>query len=146
MSRNITITRTELGLTPLELQAPAAGYFVSDDWRPGGMLWQHYTAAGSPWVNGDRIVGQRLLSVDEIFTIYVKADTPAGLKAKVAVLAAALSQFRYTFTVEWDGAEYVYQANGAGELRHVSDQVDPAFHRAGWHQYQITIPRDPGLG
>ena len=146
MSRQITIGRTELGLAPLALQDPANGYFVSDVWKPGGVLWQHYNAAGSAWVNGDRIVGQRKIGVDEVFDVYVQASTPAGLKAKIQAIVDALSQFRYTLTVSWDGANHNYQANGAGEIKYLDDAVDPVLHRAGWVGLEITIPRDPGIG
>ena len=146
MSRQITITRTELGLGSLNLNDPAAGYYVSDEWSSGGVMWQRWNASGSPWVAGDRVVGQRQIGVDEIFTIYVKASTPAGIKAKIQTLATALGQYRYTLTINWDGATYTYSANGAGEVKVKDDQVDPLLHQAGWIALQITIPRDPGVG
>lgn len=146
MSRQITITRTELSLGDLNLQDPANGYYVSDDWSTGGVMWQRYTASDTPWVAGDRVVGQRRIGVDEVFTVYVKASTPAGLKAKLQTLATALSQYRYTLTINWDGATFTYQANGAGEIRAKGDNVDPQLLAAGWLPVQITIPRDPGVG
>lgn len=146
MSRQITITRTELGLGPLNLQDPANGFYVSDKWKPGAIKWQRFEAAGSAWVDGERVVGQRKIGVDEIFTIYVYASTPAGIKAKVQTVLDAISQYRYTLTINWDGDSHVFQANGAGELKYEGDDIDPTLHAAGWQPIELTIPRDPGLG
>ena len=146
MSRQITIKRTELGLSDLNLNDPANGYFVGDEWLSGGVEWQRFLAAASPWVNGDRIVAQRQVSVDETFLIYIRAATPAGLKTKMNTIATALSQYRYQVTVEWDGATYTYNGNGAGEIRFRQGRVDPVLHKAGWVGVDITVPRDPGLG
>ena len=145
MSRQITITRSELSLADLNLQDPANGYFVGDEWSSGGVMWQHYNASASPWVSGDRVVGQRRIGVEEIFTVYVKASSPSGIKAKIQTITDALSQYRYTVTINWDGAAYTYQGNGAGEVR-LADTVDPLLHKAGWVALQITVPRDPGIG
>lgn len=146
MSRQITITRTELGLGNLNLQDPTNGFYVSDEWKPGGVQWQHFKASESSFVDGARVVGQRRIGVDEIFTVYIYATTPAGLKAKMQTVIDALSQYRYTLTINWDGASYVFQANGAGEVRIKDDAVDPTLHAAGWTQLELTIPRDPGIG
>lgn len=146
MSRQITLGRTELGLSALNLQDPTNGYYVSDVWQPGGIQWQRYNAAGSALANGDRVVGQRKVGVDEIFQVYVHAATPSGIKAKVQTIIDALSQFRYTLTITWDGATYNYQANGAGEVRYMDDAIDPVLFQAGWVGLEITIPRDPGNG
>jgi hypothetical protein len=143
MSRQLTINRTELGLTPLLLNDPDAGYWVLDSWKPGGVIWQRYTASSSPLVDGERVVAQRRTSVDEIVQVAVHASTPGGLKAKVATIAAALAQFRYTFTINWDGYQVTYTANGAGDMGWVEDQVDPVLHRAGWVVLELTIPRQP---
>lgn len=144
MSRQITIGRDELDLDPLNLNDPEAGYYVSDNWTNGGVVWQRYNAAASPWVHGDRVVGQRMTAVEETFTVYVYAPDPTDLRAKIETIAEALSQYRYTLDITWDGDEYNYTANGAGELHH-ADAVDPVLHRAGWVALQLTIPRDPGV-
>jgi hypothetical protein len=143
MSRQITISRDELGAAHLDLNNPSAGYYVSDDWRPGATEWQRYTATPSAWTNGERVVGQRKLSKEEIFTIYVHASTPAGLAAKIATIHEALAQFRYTLTIEWDGATTTYNANGAADIRYVDEKMDPILHVNGWAALEITIPRDP---
>lgn len=145
MSRQITITRTELGLADLNLNDPAAGYWVSDDWKQGGVVWQRYLASSTAWVNGERTVGQRMAEVNETFTVYVNASTPSAIGNKIQTIATALSQYRYTVTINWDGDIYVYEANGAGEVQRAGGSVDPALHAAGWIALELTIPRQPGV-
>lgn len=130
----------------LALQDAVAGFYVSDEWKPGGVQWQRYNAAGSAWVDGERVVGQRKIGIDEIFRIYVYAPTPAGIKERIETVVEALSQYRYSVQIEWDGAVYNFQGNGAGEVRIADDNVDPTLHRAGWLALEITVPRDPGIG
>ena len=143
MSRQITISRDELGLDPLDLHDLSAGFLVSDEWKPGGVLWQRFNSNGSAWVHGERLVGQRKIGVDEIFTIYISGGDAAGVRTRYLELVAALSQFDYTFTVEWDGAVFEFVANGAAEIHTKEDAVDPLLMLNGWQAYEITIPRRP---
>jgi hypothetical protein len=87
-----------------------------------------------------------MTGVDEIFTVHVLSSTPAGLHERIQVIADALAQYRYMFTIDWDGDVRIYQGNGAGDLRVKDDNVDPVLHRAGWISLELTIPREPGLG
>ena len=146
MSRQITVDRSELSLTPLNLNDPEAGYYVSDDWSQGGITWQHYNAAGSPFVHGERVVGQRLTNVDEVFTIYVHGTDGADLKTRIDTIITAFSQFRYNVTFNWDGAVFNYIANGAADIKTKGSNVDPVLWAAGWHALEITMPREPGNG
>jgi hypothetical protein len=146
MSRQISVSRSEHGLSPLNLNDPEAGYYVSDEWSTGGIVWQRYNATSSPWVNGDRIVGQRLSNVDEIFTIYVHGANAADLKLKIETVIAAFSQYRYSLTINWDGATFNFMANGAADVKAKSDNIDPVLWAAGWHALEITVPREPGNG
>lgn len=145
-SRQIVIGRTGLSLADLNLNDPANGFYVSDNWTSGGQTWQRYNAKSSAWVNGDRVVGQRIMEQTEVFDIYIYASTPAGLKAKVQTLATALSQMRYSLVICWDGDTHTYTANGAGDLEIQTGGMDPDFHRAGWLTVTITITRDPTIG
>jgi len=142
MSRQITVSRTELSLPSLDLNDATNGYYVSDEWSQGGYIWQRYEASTSPFAHGETIVAQRLQNVDEIFTIYVFADTTATLNSRLDTLREAFSQYRYTLTIEWDGVEYIYDAAGAADIRR-ADTVNPILHKAGWHSYQISVPRRP---
>ena len=146
MARQITISRVELGMAPLELQDPDNGFYVSDEWKTGATQWQRYNAAGSAWVEGERIIGQRRISVDEIFTIYIHAGSAASMKTKENLVHQALSQYRYDFTISWDGADYNFTGNGAADIRRADDKVDPIMLKNGWSALEITIPRDPGNG
>ena len=145
-SRQITIGRAGLSLADLDLNDPANGFYVSDNWTPGGQTWQRYNATPTAWTNGDRVVGQRLLEENEIFDIYINASTPAGLKAKVQTLATALSQLRYSLVINWDGDSHTYTANGAADIVIQSGGMDPDLHRAGWLTVTVTISRDPSIG
>jgi hypothetical protein len=146
MSRQITVTRSELSLSDLTLNNPSAGYYVSDDWSYGGVQWHHYNATSSAWAYGDRVVGQRQTAVDEVFTIYVRASSASALKSYITTIANAFGQYRYTVTINWDGDSYVFAANGAGSVSVSGNKVDPILHAAGWTALQITFPRDPGVG
>lgn len=143
MSRQITISRDELSLTPLNLNDPTNGFYVSDDWRPGPTGWQRYEASTSPFAHGSTIVAQRKVNQDEVFTVYIYAPDSTSLNTRLNTLRAALAQFRYTLTINWDGKPVVYDAVGAGDIAVEGDRVDPVLHRAGWHPYTITIPRKP---
>lgn len=145
-SRQVTIGRAGLSLADLNLNDSTAGYYVTDNWVTGGQHWQHYNASPSAWVNGDRVVGQRLQSVTEVFDVYIWASTPAGLKAKIQTIATAISQLRYTLTINWDGDSYSFTANGAGDIDIQAGGIDPDMHANGWTQVTITIPRDPSIG
>lgn len=143
MSRQITISRTELSLSPLNLNDPTNGYFVSDDWKPGGVMWERYESATSPFSHGSTVVAQRKLNVDEIFTVYVFAKDQTTYTNRVQALRNAFAQFRYTVSVTWDYQTVVYDAVGAGDIQVANDTADPVLHRAGWHAFQITFPRQP---
>lgn len=143
MSRQLTISRTELGLPPLALNDPTAGYFLSDEWKPGSTTWHRYSASSSAWVHGDRTVAQRKLGTDEIFTVYIHGDNGAALTSLYSQLAAALGQFRYTFTIDDNGFTNTYTANGAGDITTAGGKADPMLSAAGWRAYEITIPRNP---
>jgi hypothetical protein len=143
MSRQVSITRSELALGELNLNDPTNGYYVSDDWRPGGVTWERYEAATSPFANGNTIVAQRKVNEDEIFTIYINAIDYTVYNTRLDALKLALSQFRYNLTINWDGNPITYEAVGAGDLVYEGDQVDPVLHKAGWHAFTITIPRRP---
>lgn len=145
MARQITITRDQLGLAPLALHNPDGGYFVSDDWQPGGIEWQRYTAATSAWAHGEFIVGQRLAAVETVFSLYIYAATPADIPAAIAPIKDALSQYRYTATIDWDGDVRTINATGAADIHTKEGNVDPVFHRAGWVALEITIPHTATL-
>lgn len=145
-SRQVTIGRTGLGLADLNLDDPTNGFYVSDNWTPGGQTWQRYNATPSAWVNGDRVVGQRMIEQTEVFDVYINATTPAELKAKVQTIATALSQMRYTLTINWDGDSHSYTANGAGDFDIAQGGMDPDLHSIGWLTMTITITRDPSIG
>jgi len=143
MSRQITIFRDELSLSPLDLNDPTNGFYVSDDWRPGGVTWERYEASTSPFAHGSTIVAQRKVNQDEIFTVYINALDTATYFNKLDELKEALAQFRFFFTIEWDCKSVTFEAVGAGDIVSEGDRVDPVLHRAGWHPFTITIPRRP---
>lgn len=142
MSRQITIGRFELGLPDLLLNDPTNGYYVSDEWSQGGVVWQRYEAASSPFANGETVVAQRKQNSDEIFTIYLNANDPADYQTKIDEIREAFSQYRYYIIIDWDGYAYSYEAAGAADITRAGN-VDPILHRAGWHAFQITVPRLP---
>lgn len=143
MSRQISVSRTELSLPPLTLNDPTNGYFVSDDWKPGGVLWERYESTPSPFAHGSTVVAQRKTNIDEVFTVYVFAKDQTSYTNKVEALREAFAQFRYTVTITWDYRTTVFNAVGAADIRVADDQADPVLHRAGWHAFQVTFPRQP---
>ena len=143
MARQITVSRTELGLPPLNLNDATNGYYVSDEWKPGGVLWERHESATSPFAHGSTIIAQRKTNVEEIFTVYILASNQTEYNTRVNALRAAFAQFRYTVAINWDALTVTHQAVGAGDITVAGGNANPILHRAGWHAFEITFPRKP---
>lgn len=142
MSRQINVSRVELSLSNLQLNDPQNGLYVSDEWSEGGILYQRYEAATSPFADGETVVAQRKQNTDQVFTIYINATSNADYQNKINEVKAAFGQYRYDITIEWDGNIYSYEAAGAADIAR-SGNVDPILHKANWHAFQITVPTKP---
>lgn len=118
MAISLTISRTLLALSDLELIA-TNGYEVMSDGLVPGEVIQRQEWAKSPFVHG----GALLSSVDDIATgsvdVEVKGSSRADLQTKVTTLIAAFKQLTYVLDFDLDGTAWTwlcYKANRAMDM------------------------------
>lgn len=132
------VTRTELGLAPLALNA--APYRVVAEIMGGTQGWNRQSVR-SPYVDGEFTVNRSRSQVQEKFGVYVSGATQGLIQSSIATLLAAFSQFRYQLTITLEDASYTWNCDTADYT------VD--WNQARWLARQalvgLTIPRSPLL-
>lgn len=110
MDLSVLITRTLLGLDPLEVN-DHINYYVatSGDIQ---IQWNKQTVR-SPWVDGEITVQRSRGNVNRQLEIEVLGSDWQNCLANAQALATALSQDSFTMSWEWDGevVEYLCEAS-----------------------------------
>lgn len=138
----ISIDRTSLGEEPLVLSAADDGnpYGIVGYAEPALLAVVQY-AGDSPWVHGSTAVSARWQQTVLGFDICPVADTETELRALVAELRAAVSQFVFTTSVTVSDADAETWRCDMGSIAAVArDYTDLANLNP---VYPVTIPVYP---
>ena len=95
-----TITRTELGLDPLDIDDGANYELVTAG--PGARAWAREWAV-SPVVHGGTQVSARLEIQNRLLVVRCKGSTATALENASKALVAAVSQSSFTLSISLDG-------------------------------------------
>ena len=145
LSMSVTISRTLLGLTPLEINDQLL-YKIAPGLLGGQVTWQRITAS-SPYMDDDITVNRRRGRVSEPLLVEVfgrskaqpNADNPAILKTNLGTLVQAMVQDTFDLTITLDAQTYIYACEAAdysmawSTPRFVARQLQVAF----------VVPRAP---
>lgn len=102
-AKTITVTRSELSLSTLDINDEATYYCLFEGFASGGGQWERHMV-DSPYTDGEYEVGKRLRNSEVAMGLAVKGSTQAALDAAVAALVdvdtgAFVAQYSYDVTV-----------------------------------------------
>lgn len=141
LTLSLTITRTELALSALELSDPGNGYEVISV-GPGSTSWRREVAK-SPWVHGEALVS----AVKDVgiapLSVRVMGTSAAQKETRLGVLLAAFSQFLYTMTVTINGVGYAWACEPADWSVGEDGEFNKFFEMAHRSEVKLSIPRNP---
>lgn len=134
MIRSVLITRTDLGLSPLQLWQPGK-FLLPDNTFGGGPTTQRRVTSESPMVKGRYasgiVEGQRTGGI----AVHVIAGTSEGVQPLVEEVVAALTQFRFTLAWQWNGLSGSWQCEAADWAPGSSSGVLDLWLK--WHNQQL---------
>jgi len=108
---SVTLSRTLLGLAPLEVNDHTASYVAAES-LSGGISWTRQQVS-SPFVDGQVTVSRTRAMTSRPLALEVLGADAAELAANAKVIADALSQDCFTLTVTLDGQSYAWAAEAA---------------------------------
>lgn len=133
-----TVTRTELGLSDLDL-AGAAYSIRADSLLPGAIGWRREYAR-SPYVDGAIEIGAVKDIAGGSIVVDVAASTHTGLRTAIDTLLDAFTEQRsYTLTVTWDSASWAWTCRRAD----YSVAFDAEFEIGRVAAVTLSFPRSP---
>lgn len=139
---SVTVSRTLLGLTDLELNDHVA-YAINRDtgFLGGSESWQR-NQVGGPWVDGMVTVSRQRQMVEETVPVYVYGATTAVLTGNSSALLAAFRQSDFVMTVRVGGVVVGQYACEASDVQRASN----GYHwMAKMESWTFTVPRQPIL-
>lgn len=134
-----SITRTSLGLNPLDL-SDQINYKLGNELLGGTQSWQRQSVR-SPYVDGEFTVNRTRARVDEKFSVQVMGADQLMLQDNLAQVIDAFSQHRFVLTVEMDGAVYSYDCEASD---YTIDWTGPRW-MAKTVLVTFMVPRQPRL-
>lgn len=143
---SVVISRTLLGLDPLEVENPSAGYQVL--FFGEGSRVQRNTFAASPVSDGAVLTGS---TADlQYAPLSVRCwDVAGGNKCleNIVALERALNQWSFTITStltnDAGSTVDVYSCFAANHSRGVSGVYEANSYKGGWQDFRAEIPRQP---
>ena len=141
MNVSVLISREALGLAPLQVEAPSAGYEVISI-GPGAriMSLRHAT---SPVSDGAVLVGATAGLETGRLVVRVSGSTTSEILTRLDALEKALNQWAYTITVTIDTHAETWRCQPANYQRGLSGTYDAAALSGGWQELTAEIPRAP---
>lgn len=139
---SVTFDREALSLADLVITEDSSDTF----WLPeDGVSWPDFAMRRTYLPDSDYVGGQQLRSAVPAastlpLTIYAHADTTAELKAAMAELSAAATQWAYDLTLTIDGESWTYPADPEFPQW---GQVDSGMVRAHMARASLTVPVNP---
>lgn len=102
-AKTITVTRTELALSTLDVSDESTYFILYEGFTGGGGRWER-KMVDSPYTDGEYEVGKRLRNTEAALGLAVKATTQTALDTAIAALVdkdtgAFTAQYSYNLTV-----------------------------------------------
>lgn len=137
MDLSVIITRTELALADLELNAYP--YVVSGEGIEPGQTELERHQASSPFVDGQYTVSSKRGQPNMVITLDVRGDTTTEINTNVATLIDAFDQDLFEIAVTIDGQTFRWRGERADR--------GVGWRRERWHAYIVRaafqFPRHP---
>lgn len=135
---SITVSRTLLGLPPLEI-GYNEDYYVAAEFLGGQVTWQR-TKITSPWVDGEVTTQRFRLNPTETIGVEIVAETQQQLDLGTEEVLAAFLQDNFVLTVTVDGGQYSYACEAAD---YTAAQWTTPRLTAKQGQILFSLPRQP---
>lgn len=139
-----TVTRTEFGLSPLEI-VPSNGYYIARNGIGPGGITHAKTEASSPFVDGSFLVHRRKEMSIIPMVVNVRASTAIALHGRIEELTEAFTQFSFKMNVEIDGVAYEWSCETAnftvGDNGAWGDLELRSYHQ----RVALEVPRMPTI-
>lgn len=137
-----SITRTSLGVAPLQLDVDGVSHVVSI--AEGGVTWRRTVAEGK-YQRGRALLQAVRDTTTDTVVLRVYGATGTELENRVRAVIDAFSQFTYAVTFTIDGVTRTISCEPA-DIQTVGDDTRRKTLRYGhMRELQISIPRDPQL-
>lgn len=137
MDLSVIITRTELSLADLELNA-APYTVVGDGIEPGQTELERHQAT-SPFVDGTYTISSKRNQPSMVITLDVRGDTTAEINTNVDTLVNAFDQDVFEVAVTIDGQSFRWRGERADR--------GVGWRKERWHAYVVRaafqFPRHP---
>lgn len=112
MALSVEITRDELALANLELNAGNYRWSMSDLQEPG-VIWDRREVS-SPYVVGHTLVSRKKAMVQQQARLLVTGSTPSNLRGNVDTVVQAVSQFSFSLIFDPDsGSGWTWTCDSA---------------------------------
>ncbi|MGV8972721.1 MAG: hypothetical protein ACOH10_10400 [Rhodoglobus sp.] len=139
MSRSVLVDRTALSLPVLQLWQPGKFYLPDGTFGPGETAQRRETTS-SPMVRGryasSIVEDQRMANVG----VHVMSATEIGLQPLVMEVIAALTQFRYSLTWQWNGLSGTWACESADWALGLSGIIDEEWLAVDNQAVFFTVP------
>lgn len=133
------LTRAELGLPALQVQAPGTYRVVSAG--PGARTWRRNRVAGLYTAGAVLVTAVKDMSVAPL-VVRCEATSAAQLDANVAALVRAVEQLTYSLTLVIDGVSRTWACEPA-DYAPVGEEYDKLRLMQHQQDYRFQIPRQP---
>jgi hypothetical protein len=149
-NKTMTVTRTELALSPLDINDEGTYYLLYDGFSSGGGRWQRHMVE-SPYTDGEYEVGKRLRNSEVGIALAVKGATSTALDTAMAALihpdtGAFTAQYDYQVSVAIDGLTRTWRCYAAEwEVDWKGGWIDGIVPDLGpyYAPIALAIPRRP---
>lgn len=140
MSRSVLVSRTELGLSDLQLSQSGL-YYLPDGTFGGGETAQTRVTSESPQVKGrypsSIVEGSRTGNM----SVHVVSDIE-NLQAAVQAVIDAMTQFRYMLAWQFDGLSGTWQCEKADWALGLSGTLDAKFLQINTQIVHFVVPHN----
>jgi len=149
-AKTITVSRTSLSLSPLDVNDEATYFLLFDGFSGGGGRWDRKMVQ-SPYVDGEYEVGKRLQNTEVSLGIVVKGLTQTAVDTAVAALVnkttgAFTAQYTYNVTITIAGYARTWQCYAADwEIDWKGGWIDGVVPSVGpyYAPVALAMPRKP---
>lgn len=141
MNLSVTISRTLLGLSALQLDNPAAGLAVVS--LGPGRREIDLNEVTSPVSDGAVVVGQRAELQTAFITVRAYSTTEAGVLTLIDTLSAAFNQRQYDLTVAIGTRTEVWKCYAADQSVGAEGRWEADRLSGGFQDIAFQVPRLP---
>lgn len=139
LALSVAVTRTQLGLSELNLNDHVNYYVAQQQFMGGTMTWTKNQIT-SPYVDGATTVNRTRGQVTEPVTIEVLGTSDTVLQTNMATLINAFSQDSYDLLIAIGAANYQYQCEAA-DVQQARWTVSGLLFKQ--QQIVFQVPRQP---